>query len=78
LWRSDVCDYQWCKPAVGDDEHTTGSGDRDRPASISEDQNLTRREFCLGGGAHTHYWDGTSSEVAAQIDQLIREACFKV
>ena len=78
LWRSDVCDYQWCKPAVGDDEHTTWSGDRDRPASISEDQNRTRREFCLGGGAHTHYWDGTSDEVAAQIDQLIREACFKV
>jgi hypothetical protein len=78
LWRSDVCDYQWCKPAVGDDEHTTGSGDRDRPASISEDQNRTRREFCLGGGAHTHYWDGTSDEVAAEIDLLIREACLKV
>jgi hypothetical protein len=37
-------------------------------ASISEDQNRTRREFCLGAGAHTHYWDGTSDEVAAEID----------
>lgn len=34
-----------------------------------------RREVCLGAGAHTHYWDGTVPEVAAELDRLIAEAC---
>jgi hypothetical protein len=77
LWRGDVCDYQWLKPAERDDKHTTWSSDRNRPVHVSEDEKHTRREFCLGAGAHTHYWDGTSAEVAAEIDILIREACWE-
>ncbi|HEY9608478.1 hypothetical protein [Allocoleopsis sp.] len=78
LWRSDCCQYQWFRPAAPDNQDNqdmTWSSDRDRPVHVSEDKEHTRREFCLGAGAHTHYWDGTSDEVAAEIDILIREAC---
>lgn len=80
LWRSDCCDYQWFRSAIkdsaiGDNDDTTGTSDRDRPVPISEDEAHARREFCLGAGAHTHYWDGTSDEVAAEINILIGEAC---
>ena len=74
LWRGDCCDYQWRKPAERGKDDTTWTSDRDLPVYISEDEHHTRREFCLGAGAHTRYWDGTSDEVAAEIDILIREA----
>ena len=32
---------------------------------------VTRREFCIGAGAHTHYWDRTAPQIAVQLDQLI-------
>lgn len=32
------------------------------------------REFCLGAGAHTHYWDANADRVADEIDRLIDEA----
>ena len=73
LWRSDACKFQ-PRRLAGDNEDTTWTSDRDRPANILEDEKLTRREFCLGAGAHTHYWDGTSNQVAAEINILIREA----
>jgi hypothetical protein len=28
-------------------------------------------EMCIGSGAHTHYWDRTAPEIAAQLDRLI-------
>lgn len=74
LWRGDCCDYQWRKPTQRGKDDTTWTSDRDLPVYISEDEHHTRREFCLGAGAHTRYWDGTSDEVAAEIDILIREA----
>ncbi|MEW6495651.1 MAG: hypothetical protein AB1589_24505 [Cyanobacteriota bacterium] len=75
LWRSDACKFQQGKLAPHKDDDTTSTSDRDRPKNIMEDLDRTRQEFCLGGGAHTHYWDGTSDEVAVVIDILIREAC---
>jgi hypothetical protein len=76
LWRGDCCDYQWFIPAErGEDDTTWTSDHHDHPVHISEDKAHTRREFCLGGGAHTHYWDGTSDQVAAEINILIGEAC---
>jgi hypothetical protein len=30
-----------------------------------------RREFCIGAGAHTHYWDATAPMVAQEIDRMI-------
>ena len=36
-----------------------------------EDPDKTRVEFCIGAGAHTHYWDDTAPDVALQLDELI-------
>jgi hypothetical protein len=41
------------------------------PNCISENPTKTQREFCLGAGAHTHYWDKTAPEIACEIDRLI-------
>ena len=35
------------------------------------DAPITRREFCIGAGAHTHYWDRTAPQIAVQLDELI-------
>jgi len=32
------------------------------------------REFCIGAGAHTHYWDVTAPAIAYQLDELIAHA----
>jgi len=32
-------------------------------------------EFCIGAGAHNHYWDETAPEIAAELDRLIEIAC---
>jgi hypothetical protein len=63
LWRSDSAIDQWLKVKL-----------EKPPQYISETLDQSRREFCLGGGAHTHYWDKTAPEVAQEIDRLIREA----
>ncbi len=55
--------------------------DDDRWSKVDLDNNLNvlniqenRREFCIGAGGHTHYWDETASEIAHELDRLIREA----
>jgi hypothetical protein len=63
IWRSDRATEQWFRV----DAPNT-------PNFISEDLAQTRREFCLGAGAHTHYWNKYAPEVALEIDRLIR-AC---
>ena len=30
-----------------------------------------KREFCIGAGAHTHYWDETAPEIARELDRLV-------
>jgi hypothetical protein len=42
--------------------------------AVVEDPQKTRREFCIGGGAHTHYWDKTTLRIAAELDELIANA----
>lgn len=44
------------------------------PDVISEDAAGTRREFCIGGGAHTHYWDKTALPIVEELDRLIATA----
>jgi hypothetical protein len=36
---------------------------------VNEDR---RREYTIGAGAHTHYWDGTAAAVGMELDRLIR------
>jgi hypothetical protein len=38
---------------------------------VNEDR---RREYTIGAGAHTHYWDGTAAAVGMELDRLIRRA----
>ena len=35
------------------------------------DKDGTRVEFCIGAGAHTHYWDDTAPDIAAALNELI-------
>jgi hypothetical protein len=35
----------------------------------------TRREFCIGVGDHTHYWDKTAPRIGKELDRLIAHAC---
>jgi hypothetical protein len=62
IWRSDRAKEQWFRVDT-----------KNTPSYISADKAQTRREFCLGAGAHTHYWDQHAPEVAQEIDRLIRE-----
>lgn len=44
-------------------------------SSVSEDNTpATRREFCVGAGAHSHYFDASAEEVARELDLLIQTA----
>ncbi|MEG4110100.1 hypothetical protein [Microcoleus sp. S13_C5] len=50
-----------------------------KPSSSLEDKdNISEkgkyREFCLGAGAHTHYWNATTNRVADEINRLIDKA----
>ncbi|MEG4633048.1 hypothetical protein QUB56_26265 [Microcoleus sp. AR_TQ3_B6] len=50
-----------------------------KPSSSVEDKdNISEkgkyREFCLGAGAHTHYWNATTNRVADEINRLIDKA----
>jgi len=45
------------------------------PNAVVEDPGKTRREFCIGGGAHIHYWDKTAApRIAEELDELIASA----
>jgi hypothetical protein len=41
---------------------------------VSEDAGKTRREFCIGAGAHTRYWDETATAIATELDRLVATA----
>jgi hypothetical protein len=49
----------------------------DRWKSEKFDVDAQRREWCLGAGAHNHYWDETAKGVAEELDALIAEAAAK-
>lgn len=51
----------WCNRA-GDDRWDL---------TASKDRAGRREEFCLGEGAHTHYWDRNGGAVAKRLDALI-------
>lgn len=83
LWRSDACTYAWLPP-VSEPADTKRPWDvnKMRAINVSEDEDedgkVTRREFCIGPGAHTHYWDDTAPEIACELDRLITAAAASV
>jgi hypothetical protein len=42
--------------------------------TVSQDAGGRREEFCIGNGAHTHYWDDTAADIARRLDGLIAQA----
>jgi hypothetical protein len=41
---------------------------------VSEDAHRSRRELCIGAGAHTRYWDATAKAIAIELDLLVSDA----
>jgi hypothetical protein len=41
------------------------------PAARWDSPNGDRSDFCIGSGAHTHYWDDTAPRIGAELDRLI-------
>lgn len=71
MWRPDACDFTFdhdeaaiAMPWPAGSGALVASSDAANPP-------VTRVEYCIGGGAHTHYWDKTAPEVAVQLDDLI-------
>lgn len=52
------------------DRNGTGETTKD-PDRVQAAPPQSCSEMCIGLGAHTHYWDRTAPEIAAQLDQLI-------
>ncbi len=63
LWRSDSCAYIWDGDPVGSPVAS--------PVANNSTDNAVRLEFCIGAGAHTHYWDRTAPMIALELDRLI-------
>jgi hypothetical protein len=63
LWRTDACSYLW----FGDALVQPGPPPKE---SFSTDAQ-SRIEFCIGAGAHTHYWDETAPMIAQELNRLI-------
>ncbi len=65
LWRSQATDDAW---ACDDrDDWLVGRA----PEGVVESADGTRREFCVGAGAHTHYWDDAGALIAIEIDRAV-------
>jgi hypothetical protein len=58
--------YLW-HPDTGDDQW--------KFRDYADKGNNSRREFCIGPGDHTHYWDKTAPAIAKELDRLIGDAC---
>jgi hypothetical protein len=68
LWRLDRAARVWqCRAPADPDAWPVDA----EPDAVASSKDGTRREFCIGPGAHTHYWDGTGALVAAELDRLL-------
>jgi hypothetical protein len=43
------------------------------PSDVMQSAGGERKEFCIGPGAHIHYWDKTAPAIVREIDSLLRE-----
>jgi hypothetical protein len=70
LWRSDDCAEAYrATDAVVPQPWPAAA--IPAPGTSEENQPPERVEFCIGGGAHTHYWDRTAPSIALALDALI-------
>jgi len=69
LWRGGDRGYEWHPMKTAYDEKWDPPAGE--PERVSADHAGTRIEFCIGPGAHTHYWDHTGGLIAEVLDRLI-------
>jgi hypothetical protein len=74
LWRHAAGGCDWIYRCAPPDAATRFVGDTPPITYVSEDAHRSRRELCIGGGAHTHYWDATAKEIAVELDLLLTDA----
>lgn len=69
LWRPDRCAYSWhpVDPASAEGWDPPAGN----PEFVSSDSSHTRVEFCIGPGAHTHYWDSTARPIAEALSRIL-------
>jgi hypothetical protein len=68
VWRNESEGaWQCASSAAGDDAWLVTPTLR----AVAESPDGLRREFCVGPGAHTHYWDAHGSLVAAELDRIV-------
>jgi hypothetical protein len=58
---------EWYRRTRGSDDNGTYPD----PIEVVTDRAGARIEFCIGAGAHTHYWDDTAPDIAQALDRLI-------
>lgn len=58
---------EWYRRTDGGD----ASGQFPEPITKISDAGGTRVEFCIGAGAHTHYWDDTAPDIAEELNILL-------
>lgn len=74
LWRVDMADCGWMHRAAAANARAVMGQSSPPVVFVSEDGKRSRRELCIGRGAHTHYWDATAATVAIELDLLIASA----
>ena len=78
LWRGEMADCAWLYRTAPEDARAVCPSATPPLVVVSEDAGGSRRELCIGGGAHTHYWDDTAHAVAAELDLLVAEAAAPI
>ena len=75
VWRHESCGPLY-RAAPGNARDALARYPDRRPpvVFVSEDAEGTRRELCIGSGAHTHYWDATAGAIGLELDLLVKEA----
>jgi hypothetical protein len=72
LWAEGNADSLWRIPVLTSRNSLgTGTLPAELGGTVLQDCGQTRREFCIGKGAHTHYWDATASLIAIELDRII-------
>ena len=72
LWRGGEAAYEWDPSITGcEEEWNPPPG---KPKRVFADHAGKRIEFCIGPGAHTHYWDHTAGLIAEVLDRMINDA----
>ena len=71
LWASENSPSLWHIPTLPQEDKAADNSLLELSGNVFQDCGKTRREFCIGKGAHTHYWDATASLIAFELDRII-------